>query len=212
MNEDFIIQILDLLGVIEDGHFKYRHGNRCGEIYLNKAKLFSKKKDSFNLANEIVSRLSSPISIDVIIGPEKGGYKLASFIFEVFKKTLHQREPPEVFIAKKTQAGDFTFGNSARSFFSKKENLRIFLIEDIINSGETVEKVGRAIRRDLGQQQIAALGAIWNRGGWHPGISFGAYTQFLPLVNREIPSYEIRTCPKCKAEIPFTNENLSLAV
>jgi len=174
-----IEKVLDRNGVIEHGDFVLSSGFKTKK-YINKHKIYRDRK----LFTWVIHSLSDMITNEIgthrfetIVGPEHGGMILASALaFHLDKDFAFTIE------------GDL--GTSYGKHYIKDEykdavnNKHILLVDDIITTGGTAEKIERGIGGL--NPTVVAIACIWNRG---VARDFFFPTMIHSLVNIPIEIY-----------------------
>lgn len=79
---------------------------------------------------------------------------------------------------------------------------KVFVAEDIINTGASFVEVAEAVREAGGV--IVAGGCVWNRGNVAASQLGLLHEQFVSLITIQLPAYPAETCPLCAAGVPIT--------
>lgn len=179
-------EILEERGIIRTGHFQLTSGKHSSQ-YINKDVIYSNPA----LFNAIVMKMTRAISpygnaFDVITGPAIAGAVLAAPISLQFIN--------KVFVYPEKIDNEMAF---RRGYDNILKGKRIWIVEDIITTGGSIEKTIAAIVKCGGE--VVGVSAIWNRGSWSPTVNI----PFLSLINEFVPSYFPNECPECKAGIPL---------
>ena len=170
-------------GVLLNGHFILSSG-RHAKQYINKDRIFSIPF----LFKEVVSKISTYINnTDIITGPAIAGAVLASNVAMNVNKS---------FIYPEKIGSDMVF---RRGYDKILKGKRVFIVEDIITTGGSVDKTIEAINNIGGI--VAGISCIWNREDWSPNTNI----QVFNIINKKIESWDNKSCPMCKKHISFTN-------
>lgn len=201
MNEDEIIEILRRAGAFLKGHFilaSYLHA----EGYINKDAVYPHTEDISKLALEIAERFADD-DVEVVVGPEKGGIILSQWV-AYHLTILLGHEVLSVFAEKIVDhigtKKDFEFNRGYDTIVAGK---RVLIVEDILTTGGSVERVIDLVRSTGGN--VIGLGALCNRGNV-TSSSIGDVPKFVALVNIELPRWRPDECPLCAQGIPINND------
>lgn len=193
-------ELLEKYNVIKTGHFKLASGKHSNQ-YINKDAIYSNPILFNKVVMKMVRYLDPYINtFDVITGPAIAGAVLAAPIsLQLFNKIFVY--PEKVVKMEQSDDPNFIFTESETMKFRRGydkilKHKRVWIVEDIITTGNSVEKTIIAIR-DCGGKVIG-ISAIWNRGRRHID---GFPT--LSLINEFVPSYWPDECPQCKAGEPL---------
>jgi len=186
--------------VILDGHW-ILHSGRHAQLYVSKDKIYK----SPNLYKDVVDEMSykmemTGINFDVVTGPAVAGAIIASpvslnlgkvFVYPEKKMEVETTELPmmdrEVRMEHKIVSKEMEF---RRGYDKDLNGKRVFLTEDVITTGDSVEQTVRAIRGNGGI--VVGVFAIWNRTNWK--------LQGVPtysLIDRPVESWTEDECPLC---------------
>lgn len=177
--------------IIKEGHFKLTSGLHSN-IYINKDMIYTNSV----LFNKIILSfktilLSNILHINekyIFTGPAIAGAILASHIArEMFSYS------PFIYPEKIDNRMVFR-----RGYDKIIEGKAVIIIEDIITTGGSVQKVVNAIKYNGGD--VALCACIWNRTGWqHDDFPVQS------LIDEKIESWEPGKCPICKEGIELTD-------
>lgn len=174
--------------VIKKGHFKLTSGKHSNQ-YINKDAIYSNPILFNKVIMKMVRCLDPYINtFDVITGPAIAGAVLAAPIsVQLFNK---------IFVYPEKINEEMIF---RRGYDKILKDKRVWLVEDIITTGSSVEKTIRTIK-DCGGK-VVGISAIWNRGFYGvDGIPL------LSLINELILSYWPDECPYCReGKVSLTN-------
>lgn len=179
-------------GAIKKGHFVYS-GGRHGTIFVDAKALFSDSKAISKLCRQIAERFKTS-AVNSVTGPANNGVVVASWVAEHLSELCSKKVAlvPTV----KTLDDNFLIRSASRH---KIFNQRVLVVEDILNSGGSAQKVIDVVRALGGN--VVGLGALYNRGG---EISRGTINvvDFFVSVNVPHQSWSEDECPQCKNRIP----------
>lgn len=215
MNEPHVLRILERIGVVVDGHFVCSGGRHTAK-YVNKDAIYSLPWVTKSLCNEIVGEIGLEVEYDTVVGPEKGGISLSQWI-AYNSDSRHHRQYIGVFAvyAEKevivtagpggngwkyfAETGSFVIKHDYAKFVTGK---RIFVIDDVITTGDSVRKVIEAVQTIGGN--VVGCGAIWNRGkvkARDVGVP-----KLVALVDKKFETWDEADCPLCGDGVPINVE------
>lgn len=167
--------------------------------------------------NKTIGAIDFITDIDVFLGAIVGGAKFANYIalsyldalvwitaaeFPVRHKVLcieAEKEIREHFVCD--ESGIDTLRNKTlilkRNYAKDIKGKKVFIVEDIINSGATVTKLIELVVAAGGE--VIGIGCIWNRDDFK-----SSRIPLISLVNEKLPSWEEKDCPFCKKGIPLS--------
>jgi len=178
--------------IIKHGHFLLTHGDHS-DTYINKDAIYCNQDLFRRIIFEIIE-LIKPYkkNFDVVVGPAVAGSLLASPISILLNKDLAYTE----------KVGDKQLFRKV--FDSTIKGKRVWITEDILTTGDSVQKVIDSVN-NLGGIVIG-VSLIWNRLGKSPFEDFDLYQIFLvSLFNEKVDKWEEAECPLCKEGVPLTN-------
>ena len=164
-------------GCIYEGLFKLTSG-RYSDVYFNK-NLVTLMPDVFNMTiNVIIKRIKISIgNIDCITGPATAGAIFATVV-------ANKLQIPFVY-PDKTEDNQQVFKRGYDSFLKGKE---IVIIEDVITTGGSVDKVVKSIYKEGGT--VSGIICIWNREDYNSS-NFPVYS----LIDHKVQSWEKEDLP-----------------
>lgn len=174
-------ELFEKYGVIKTGHFKLTSGKHSAQ-YINKDAIYSNPFLFLKVMETMYEKLKAYEDMfDVVTGPAIAGAILAAPIALVTHK---------IFVYPEKVDGEMVF---RRGYDKILKHKRVWIIEDIITTGHSIEKTIMAIRDCRGS--IAGMSAIWNRGRYQPDEGI----LLLSLINDSVTSYWPNDCPQCRA-------------
>lgn len=184
-------ELFEKYGVIKTGHFKLTSGKHSAQ-YINKDAIYSNPM----LFDKVVTEMWDKINgyrhtFDIITGPAIAGAVLAAPISLLFYDRIPIYPEQTIFVYPEKINEKMVF---RRDYDKVLKHKKVWVVEDIITTGNSVEKTIMAIR-DCGGS-VVGISAIWNRGAWKPNNLIGC--QFLSLISEGVPSYWPDECPYCK--------------
>ncbi len=173
--------------------------------YFNKNILFLDPR----LTRELCLGLATPFlddKIDIVVGPELGGVYLSQFTAEhladinnrkVLAMTAEKlRDPKGVLDPEKR----FHF---TRGLGHLLEGRRVLITEDVLTSGDSVQRVINAVEVCGGI--VVGISAICNRGGVI-AAQYGNNIKLRSLISVNAPKWAATPddpCPLCREEVPI---------
>lgn len=160
MNTHEVEQILVESGALLDGHFLLSSG-RHSSRYIEKFRVLEQPRLASRLCGEIARRFNER-DVECVVGPVTGGIILA---FDIARH-LGCRA---VYAERADDGVGFTF----RRGFQLKPNERVLVVEDIVTTGGSAQKVVDVVRAHGGE--VVGIGLLCDRSGGQ--IDFG-----VPIV------------------------------
>ena len=201
----------DSRAVITDSHVVYTSGKH-GSAYINKDAVYPHTMETSRLC-EMIAKEFSGDNIDVVIAPAVGGVILSQWIARDLS-VLTGREVLGVYAEKEimpisdpqnegracyVETGRFIIKRGYDKLITEK---RVLVVEDVINTGNSVKKVLQATRRHGGM--IVGVGALCNRGGIT--IQDLNVPKFVPLMEVRLDAWDETDCPLCAQDIPINTD------
>ena len=176
--------------VILEGHFKLTSG-RHSDVYINKDAIY-KNPTLFNIVIlEIEHKIrGSGIQCDVITAPPIAGTILAAPISLLLNKIFVYPEKVNKVMYPGNQESRMEF---RRGYDKTIKDKKVFIVEDIITTGGSVQQLANAIL-DCGGHIVGVI-SIWNRSNWKLDKCEN-YT----LINKPVQSWLPEECPICNDE------------
>ena len=184
--------------LMPDGHFDYGNGYH-GRAYVNPHRIFRQPSLIWRLGQDLLDVIpdSTLSAAQVVAGPVMGGALLAHTMAGLLDGRRDLRHPPTSFAPL---SSDPSGGLALRPVYrSVVAGRRVLLVDDVRNTGETLER-GRAVIAEAGGTVIGSavicdrLEAIVDLGV--PNVA---------LVEYPAPeNYPAADCPMCRAGEPIT--------
>lgn len=201
-------ELFEEYGVIKTGHFKLTSGKHSGQ-YINKDAIYCIP----NLFSLVVKKIYTGIlnnfnynSYDIITGPAIAGAVLAAPIALKLNKTfVYPEKAIESRLAADPNGGviETKVMKFRRGYNKKLKGSRVLIVEDIITTGNSVERTIKAVKKYGGK--VVGISAIWNREGWLPEQNPDR-ALLLSLIDEDVPSYWPDDCPYCQeGRVPLQN-------
>lgn len=182
--EEVVIQHLRGMGALLRGHFIGNGGSHLDE-YLDKdvptrypARL-----------RGLVRRMGADLPmVNIVVAPPMGALSMGTMLAEELEAQYAYLEvgPRD---SLRLVRGTFLEGVAGMS---------VGICEDIVTDGGTTRKSVEAVQQAGGN--VEWVTALWNRKG-QTADSVGV-PLFLPLVDRQLPSWNAAECPLCRDKVP----------
>lgn len=195
MEERSVLAILSRLNaVITNSHVVYTSGMH-GSEYVNKDAIYPYPFVTSELCKVLADRFTNQ-RIEIVIAPAVGGVILSQWT--AFHLSLSTRDNILGVYADK-EGDDFVI---KRGYDKLIKGKRVLIVEDVLTTGGSVQKVVRAVRSHGGE--IIGVGALCNRG------SVTAEQLEVPilrsLVNITMKMWEENECPFCRDDVPINTD------
>lgn len=180
-----VLKELNRLGaVIQDQHFVYTSGKH-GSAYINSDPMFP---DASTVA-EIADQLIEPYlgQVDTVVAPATGGIVLAVQAALAFAR---KNERVAGIWADKSNGG-FVFERAG--FIQHVQGRRVLVVEDLLNTGGSVEKTCRLVESTGGQ--LVGASVVCNRGT-ATAESLGV-PELTTLAEVQMQVFDADACPLC---------------
>lgn len=196
MDEQRVLQSLSRIGaVIKESHIVYSAGQH-GSEYVNKDAIYPHTELTSSLCRLIAEEFQHE-NPEAVIAPAVGGVILSQWVAHHLTQLLGY-QVWSVYADK--DAEQFIIKRGYDKLVSAKN---VLVVEDVLNSGGSVEKVVRAVRA-IGGNPIG-VGALCNRGGVTSEM-IGRVPKLYSLVNVTMQKWEESNCPFCEAGTPINTE------
>jgi orotate phosphoribosyltransferase len=195
------LEILENVGaLVRNGHFVYTEGDH-GSDYINKDALYPHTRLVQQVATEIAKCLFAS-KTDTIVSPAIGAIALGFEVARILSCPSWLIDRPDIrFVyAEKSKDGEkFVIERGFDTFVAYK---RVWVIEDILNTGGSVKKVVQAVQNLHGQ--LLGVGALCNRGG--VTAEHLEVPTLFSLCELKLEKYKADDCPLCKKGVPINVE------
>lgn len=183
-------ELFEKYGVIKTGHFKLTSGKHSSQ-YINKDAIYCNPFLFLKVMETMYEKLKAyEDTFDVITGLAIAGAVLAAPVALVMHK---------IFVYPEKINEKMIFRRGYNKILKHK---RVWIVEDIITTGSSIEKTIMEIRNCEGK--VVGISAIWNRGAWQPSNLAGI--PFLSLISESVSSYWPDECPYCReGRMPLQN-------
>lgn len=155
MDENEVIEIFKKFRVIiSDDHFVYTSGMH-GSVYLAKQRIYQDIGAAYRLCLAIAKNFSGTTDIDVVVGPESGAARLARWTARCLSQLTGHAVAN---VSAMKVAGGFAIRHSDKR---KIKDKNVLVVEDILNTYDTVDKVVELVRHEGGF--VIGIGALCDR-------------------------------------------------
>ncbi len=185
-----ILEELEKIGaVFTDKHFVYTSGKH-GSGYINMDMMFPHTSLVSTICNELAAPFAS--EFDTVVAPATGGIVLA---------VLTARETGAKGVwADKDGDGGFEFERAG--FVEQVRGKRVLVVEDLLTTGGSVEKVCREVEKAGGV--VVGVSVVCNRGGVTAADL--QVVRLEQLAQVQFQAYEPSECPGCEAHVPIVED------
>jgi orotate phosphoribosyltransferase len=181
--------ILEARGaVIRDSHVVYTSG-RHGSAYVDKDAIYPDTAAIAELCG-LMADAARPLGADVVCGPALGGIILSQWVG-------HHLGLPAVY-AEKDESGMVL----RRGYDRLVRGRRVLVVEDVLNTGGSVEKTIAAVRAAGGE--VVGASALCNRGTVTAADLGAPVLQALLAVR--LDSWPAEACPLCRDGVAVNAE------
>ncbi len=201
MSEERVRTILaEAKAVITDDHFVYSAGEH-GSAYVNKDAVYPYVQVVAELGGDIAQLFyNNGIEYDVVAVPEKGAIILGTWVTYGSACRVKGTQVQKILSVYAEKDGDkFVF---KRGYDEIVRGKRVLIVEDLINSGETVARMVRAVLALKGT--VVGGGAICNRGGVTAEML--DVPVLFSLLNLPLKKWPEKECPLCAAGVPINTQ------
>ena len=185
--------------ILTGDHFVYVTGEH-GDGWIDKDAIFPDTRKVSRLAALLAEALAGR-ELDVVCGPATGGLIVSQW-------TAHHLGLPSVFAEHAKETGYHPADASPgplrppfvlrRGYDARVKGKRVLVVDDVVNTGESVAETVAAVRGSGGSP--VAVAALCTRGNAGPG-DVGC-DDFVYLVEIEIPSWPAAECELCRRGVP----------
>ncbi len=189
--EDLIRMLRTQGALLEDDHFVYAGGGH-GSAYIVKDALYP----NIRLMDLLYRNMIMPVvnaGIETVIGPAIGGIILANNCARHLMQYAGNGEVSAVYAEKKQ--GGFLIGRGYDKYVTRR---RVLVVEDVLNSGQTVRQVVEAVKACGGIP--LAVTAIVNRGD--AGAADLGVDRLHALLDYKLEAWPAHICPLCEKGMP----------
>lgn len=184
--------LVDCRALLSDDHFVYISGDH-GSGWVDKDTIFVDPKHPARLGELLAEKLRR-FNAEILCGPATGGLIVAQWtafalgLRAVFAEHNAPRTSAEL-------RGQFAFHRGYDQLVAGK---RVVVVDDVVNTGQSVRQTVAAVQKAGGN--VVAAGAFVDRG--NVDASNLGVTEYVYLMEYDIPDWSAADCPLCKAGIP----------
>jgi len=191
-----IVNILKSVGaIIADSHFVGTSGLHF-DTYINKDFLYPHTKETSNIGKIFAEKYKDK-NIEVVVGPALGGIILSQWV-AFHLSEINGREVLAVYTEKSPDNGQI-FTRGYENFVKDK---RVLVVEDIVTTGGSLLKTAQAVKDAKGN--LIAVCAMVNKNKDLDSNVLGLSFDFLS--NLYVDTYEAKSCPLCKSNVPINTQ------
>ncbi len=184
MNDEEILAAFKECEALQQGHFQLTSG-RHSDSYMQCARVLESPALTFDLATELVRRIPEGVAADLVASPAVGGILIG---FAVAKKL----DVPFIFTERKEGSMILRRG------FAVKPGTRVFVVEDVVTTGGSVQEVIDVVEAAGGE--VVGILSLVDRGGKKKFDK-----PFYPLLALDIESWAPDNCKLCAEGVPLTS-------
>ena len=185
-----VLAELETIGaVFTEKHFVYTSGKH-GSGYINMDMMFPHTE----LVAEICKELAAPFAgeFDTVVAPATGGIVLAVL-------TARETGTKGVWADKGGESG---FWFERAGFVQQVAGKRVLVVEDLLTTGGSVEKVCREVDKAGGA--VVGVSVVCNRGGVTAEML--GVPSLHALAEVSFTASEPADCPQCQANVPIVED------
>jgi orotate phosphoribosyltransferase len=179
MKRDEIVNILEQVGAIRQGHFELSSGRHSG-TYIQCALVLAHPQHAGQLGSAL-AELFKEHSISCVVSPALGGIIIGHEV----ARALGVR----ALFVERDRSGQMAL----RRGFELKPSERVLVIEDVWTTGGSTREAIGVVEQEGGL--AVAAGALIDRSGGRLELNVPARA----LLQMDVPSYEPDDCPLCRA-------------
>jgi orotate phosphoribosyltransferase len=191
-----ILQYLQAVKAINiDDHFVYTSGKH-GSVYINKDALYPHTQTTSKVCSVLAKKCASQnLEINTVVGPALGGIVLSQWL--AHHLSLIQKKEIFGIYAEKDPLGTFTFNRGYDAYVTGKN---VLVVEDLTNTGRSVQKVVDVVRAYGGN--VVGVCVMANRD---PLLEVTNQFDAPLIVGTLIPAqaWDAKDCPLCKSNVPI---------
>ncbi len=191
-----ILEMLAARGaILKDHHFVYKSGKH-GPHYINMDPIFP----DTGLMTKVCMELGLPFwpnhdTVDTVVGAATGAIPLAAMT--ALRGGNGQEWPYPHYAWADKDGDDFVFERAG--FVEQLTGKRVLVVEDLLNTGDTVKKVVAQVRRHGGE--VVGVSVICNRGN-ETAESLDV-PRLEQLASVEFQALDADTCRLCADAVPI---------
>ncbi len=181
MEKEELLILFQELGAMLKGHFQLSSGKHS-PTYMQNALILCHPRYASMLGQGLAQKIKD-LQIDLVISPALGGVIIGHELARALGK-------PAFFCERVNNI------MTLRRGFHIKPKQNIFLVEDVVTTGGSLEEVAKVVEAEGGQ--VVGYGAVVDR----TGISPFKGSRFEALLKIDLDIYDSQDCPLCKENIP----------
>lgn len=202
-SEKIVLELLEKVGaIITNDHFVYTSGKH-GSVYIRKDKLYPYTR----LVSQVCRMIAEDVrdlDIEVVVGPAIGGIVLSQWTAYHLSE-LSGKDVLSIF-TEKDYSGEKVFDREQffkRGYERLVSDRRVLVLEDLINTGDSVKKVVNQVKAVGGEVLMTYV--LVNRS---PDVVNDEFVKapFKSLAVFEAEAFEADECPLCKENRPINTE------
>lgn len=197
---DRALEILrDSGAVISGDHFVYINGDH-GDGWIAKDLIFPHTERTSELCGLLAAELVGR-EFDVVCGPATGGLIVSQWTASHLGLPSYFAEHGKEQGYHPAEAGDGPLRPPfvlKRGYGEALAQKRVLLVDDVVNTGESVAETAAAIRTAGGV--VATVAALCTRG--NAGPADVGCDDFVALAELEVPSWPAAECRLCEEGVP----------
>lgn len=200
LSEQEVLRLLKLHNaVITDSHIVYTSGKH-GSAYVNKDALYPHTYSTSDLCFAIAEKAAEHTrAIQIVIAPAIGGVILSQWTaFHLTERLAYA--VLGVYAEKDPEGEGFVI---KRGYDKLVHGKNVLVVEDVLNTGGSVEKVVDAVRRTGGN--VVGVGALCNRGNVKKE-DIGDPPFLFALANIQMDAWDESECPLCLQGVPINTQ------
>jgi orotate phosphoribosyltransferase len=189
--------------ILHGDHFVYINGDH-GEGWIAKDEIFPHTDHASELCSLLAAALH-PRQFDIVCGPGTGGLIVSQW-------TADHLQLPSIFAEHSKEHGydptDASPGPLRPPFALKRGydrmvvGRRVLIVDDVVNTGESVAETATAVREAGGE--VVTVAALRSRGNASPR-DVGC-EDFVYLTEVKIPTWPAATCELCRRGDPINTQ------
>jgi orotate phosphoribosyltransferase len=193
MSFDVLKELERLGAVIENRHFVYTSGKH-GSAYINSDPMFP----DVDVVSKLADLLIEPFldRVDTVVAPATGGIVLSVQAGMAF---VRKGKPVAAIWADKNDGG-FVFERAG--FTQHVTGKRVLVVEDLLNTGGSVEKTCRLVEQHSGE--LVGVSVVCNRGNSTKESLRVPELRALETVRMDF--YDAANCPLCAEGRPVVDD------
>lgn len=218
MNEKDVLDVLGRLNAVLTGHFVFTSWKH-GSAYINKDAIYPHTRETSRLCAEMAKAFAGD-NVEVVIAPAVGGVILSQWV-AYHLSNMTGRDVLGVYAEKQMdsfrhpdsigvldlpikmayeETGRFVIKRGYDKLITGKN---ILVVEDLFNTGGSVQKVVKATR-DIGGN-VVGVGGLCNRGGV-TAEDIGGVPKLIALANVKMDIWPAEDCPLCAQGVPINTD------